>query len=47
VFCGWTLAAPALVALVTAIPWRPGQAARREVACRAGTATPQPMRQGT
>ena len=27
-FCGWALAAPALVALVTAIPWRRGRARR-------------------
>ncbi len=46
-FCGWTLAGPALVALATAIPWRRGRAARREAVCRAGAATPQPARQGS
>jgi amino acid efflux transporter len=51
-FCGWTLAAPALVALATAIPWRRGRAARRGVACReavgpTGAATPQPARLGS
>jgi amino acid efflux transporter len=46
-FCGWALAAPALVALTTAIPWRRGLAARRQAVCRAGAATPQPARQGS
>jgi amino acid efflux transporter len=46
-FCGWTLAGLALVALATAIPWRRGRVAHREVACRAAAAAPSPCAQGS
>jgi amino acid efflux transporter len=43
-FCGWTLAGPALVALVTAIPWRRGRVARPGAVSRARVTNPQPVR---
>jgi amino acid efflux transporter len=41
-FCGWALAAPALVALVTAIPWPPGRVARCAAAALPGQPRPDP-----
>jgi amino acid efflux transporter len=42
-FCAWTLAAPALVALVTAIPWRRGRVSRPVAVSRAKVSRPQPV----
>jgi amino acid efflux transporter len=42
-FCGWTLAAPALVALMTAIPWRRGRVSRPVDVSYARAARPQPV----